>query len=260
MKRTIPLLLVFFLFISPQKIQEYPLKKGKPTSRGIDYYVKVNKYNFIKELEAYLNDTIFLEVEISTDNISEYIDNDSLDMGYHITYTDGSDEIVIDNRERYVAYDINDISKLKKLNLTTSNQFVKTVVIHELMHTYFLQKVVISKYLGLSVYKEYDYRQVTIIRIFPNTEEFYGAEFIEEGVCQYVVEEMKLHIPRKTQPPKTIDDIMGNNEIKYNYSIAYLKEFLDYFGVSKGIEILIRNKPPTYQEILNPDLFFNRIE
>src|SRR5690606_20349828 len=119
-------------------------------------------------LEAYLKDTIFLEVEISTDDISEYVGNDTLDMGYHITYTDGSDEIVIDNRERYVAYDINDISKLKKLNLITNNQFVKTVVIHELMHTYFLQKVVISKYLGLYVHKEYDYRQMTMVRIFPN--------------------------------------------------------------------------------------------
>src|SRR5690606_24946180 len=113
MRYIIPILL-FFLFVSPQKIEEYPLKKGKPTSRGIDYYVKVNKYKFIEELEAYLKDTIFLEVEISTDDISEYVGNDTLDMGYHITYTDGSDEIVIDNRERYVAYDINDISKLKK--------------------------------------------------------------------------------------------------------------------------------------------------
>jgi hypothetical protein len=259
LKRTVPILLLFFLFISPQKIEEYPLKKGKPTSRGIDYYVNTNKYIIQKELETYLKDSIFLFVEMRTDNISDYTDYDSLDVAYHFTYTDGSDEIIIDNRERYVAYDINKLSKLKKLNLNTYNQFVKTAIIHELMHTYFLQQVIIAKYAGLEVYKEYDYRETARIRIFPNAEEQYGAEFLEEGICQYVVEQMKQQIPHRTSKPETVDDIMGNNEIKYGYSVDYLKEFLDYFGVGKGIGILILNKPPTYQEILNPHLFFNRI-
>ncbi len=257
-KYIVLILLIFFLFISPTW-QDYPTKEGKPTSRGIDYYVKVNKHIIQKELEIYLNDTILLFVEIKTDDISNYIDYDSLDMAYHFTYIDGSDEIVIDNRERYIAYDINKLSKLKKINLNTYNQFVRTTIIHELMHTYFLQQIIIAKYAGLDVYKEYDYKQTIKIKIFPNVEEQYGAEFIEEGVCQYVIEEMKQQIPHKTLKPKTINEIMGNNEVKYNYSVDYLKQFLDFFGVKRGIGILILNKPPTYQEILNPDLFYNRI-
>jgi hypothetical protein len=259
MKRTIPILLLYFLLISPQKIEEYPLKKGKPTSRGIDYYVKTNKDTIQKELEVYLKDTIFLFVEMKTDDISNYTDYDSLDVAYHFTYTDGSDEIIIDNRERYVAYDIDKLSKLKKLNLNTYNQFVKTAIIHELMHTYFLQQVIIARHAGFDVYKEYDYTKTARVRMFPNIEEQFGAEFIEEGVCQYVVEQMKQQIPHRTSKPETANDIMGNNEIKYGYSVDYLKQFLDYIGVRKGIGILIQNKPPIYQEILNSDLFFNRI-
>jgi hypothetical protein len=254
------LALLTILLIAPaQKDKQYPYKNGKPTSRGIDYYVKVNKDTIKKELETYLNDSIFLSVEISTDNISEYTGYDSLDMAYHITYTDGTDEIVIDNRERYVAYDINDLSKLRKLNLSTHNEFVKTAVIHELMHTYFLQKVVEGKYLGVDVYKEYDYRQAMKVKIYPNVEEAYGAEFIEEGICQYVVRKMKLEIRYKIPIPKTVSDIIGNNGVKYNYSVNFLKDFLDSTGINEGIEILIRNRPPTYEEILNPNLFFNRL-
>lgn len=258
MRYVVPILL-FFLFVSPQQPEKYPLKRGKPTTRGINYYVEVNKYKLIDELETYLNDSIFLDVEISTDDISQYSKYDSLDMAYHFTYTDGSDEIIIDNRERYVAYDVNDLSKFKRLNLSTYNSFVKTAIIHELMHTYFLQIVIISKFNGVDVYDEYDYRMPIKIRLYPNIAEAYGAEFIEEGVCQYVVEDMKLIIPYRVSVPKTVGEVMGNNEIKYTYSIDYLKEFLDYFGVRKGIEIIIRNKPPTYEEILNPDLYFNRL-
>jgi hypothetical protein len=230
-----------------------------PTSRGIDLYVKTNKYIFQKELEDYLKDSIWLNVEISTDDISQYTKYDSLDMAYHFTYTDGSDEIIIDNRERYVAYDINDLSKLRKLNLKTYNSFVKTAVMHELMHTYFLQNIIVAKYNGIEINREYDYRLTMKLKMYPNPEEAYGAEFLEEGVCQYVIEQMKQQIPYRVSIPETANGVMGNNELKYTYSIDYLKEFMEFFGVKHGIEILIRNKPPTYEEILNPDLFFNRL-
>jgi hypothetical protein len=256
----IKLALILFLLVFPQQ-QEYQYKHNRPTKQGIDYYVRVNKYKIQKELEDFLKDTIFLDVEISTDDISEYVGNDSLDMAYHFTYKDGGDEIILDNRERYIAYDINDLSKLKRFTLSTYNRFVKTALIHELVHTYFLQKIIKAKYDSIGVYKEYDYKQMMTIRMFPNIEEDYGASFIEEGVCQYVVQQMKQEILHKTPIPENVSDLVGSNtnNIKYNYSVEYLRKFLDYYGVSKGIEILIKNRPPIYTEILSPQLFFNRL-
>lgn len=253
---------IFILFSFIQFAQQsYPVNKQKaPTRAGIDLYVKYEQENIIKELEEFLNDSIFIDVEITTDNIGEYYRNESLDMGYHITYSDGSAEIVIDNRERYVAYDINQISNLKKFNLSTSNQFVKTVLMHELVHTYFLQKIVITKYYGAYVHKEYDFRNMMAIKIYPMYEKTFGAEFIEEGVCQYVVNEMRLEIPKVPPKPKTVNDILNNKaEITYYYSIQFLKPFLDSLGVGEGINVLIRNDPPSYNEILNPNIFYKRL-
>jgi hypothetical protein len=252
--------ILFILLLIPQQEIKYPYKNGKPTSRGIDYYIQVNKYKILDEFQKFINDTIFLNVGISTDNLSNYMDYDSLDLGYHFTYSDGSDEIIIDNQEKYVAYDINELSKFKKLNLSIRNAFVKTALIHEFGHTYFLQVILQAHADSLQVYKEYDRRNG--IRMYPNPEEEYGSEFISEGVSQYIVQGMKQQIQNKQFIPKTIQDLTDRNNrynVKYSYSIEFLKKFLDVIGLKYGIRILVTNKPPTYQEILNPKLFYNRL-
>jgi hypothetical protein len=254
--------ILFILLLIPQQEIKYPYKNGKPTSRGIDYYVRVNKYKILSEFQKFINDSIFLNVGISTDNLSNYTDYDSLDLGYHFTYPDGSDEIIIDNQEKYVAYDINELSKFKKLNLFTHNAFVKTAVIHEFGHTYFLQIILQTEIDSLQVYKEYGYRIRSKVKMYPNPEEEYGAEFISEGVSQYIVQKMKQQIQNKQFIPKTIEDLMNRSnryDVKYSYSVQFLKNFLDNIGLKYGIRMLIMNKPPTYQEILNPKLFYNRL-
>ena len=148
----------------------YPLKHGKPTSKGIDYYVLVNKFDFIKEFENHIRDSIILDVEISTDNIEEYTGYDTLDLAYHFSYDNGSDEIIIDNRPSFLAYDINDLSKFRKLNLSSNNAFVKTSIMHELGHTYFLQITLITLFNGIKIHPEYDFRNSFSIRIIPNIE------------------------------------------------------------------------------------------
>jgi hypothetical protein len=277
------ILIVFILFLNPSytlnnnkcvsmdypyllEQQEkilYPLKHGKPTSRGIDYYVKINKYDFIKEFENHIKDTLMLDVEISTDNLEQYQGYDTLDLAYHFTYENGTDEIVIDNRESFLAYDINDLSKFKKLNLSSNNAFVKTSVMHELAHSYFLQIIIEAKFDSLQVYKEYDFRNRMMVKMFPNAEDAYGAEFIEEGVCQYLITEMKLQIPSRPFVPQTISDILDKKneaQIKYGYSVEYLQEFLDFMGLKQGIRILVTNKPPRYDEILNPKKYYDRLK
>ena len=250
---------VYSSFAQQQEIK-YPLKHGKPTTTGINYYVQVNKYNIKKEVENYIKDSITLNVEISTDDLSEYTSYDSLDLAYHFTYPDGGDEIILDNRERYVAYDINDLSNFKKFNLTKYNAFVKTALVHELIHTYFLQTIIKAKSNGLNINREYDYKMSTQLKMYPNPEESYGATFIEEGICQFVVEQMKLEIPYRLPTPKTIKDIINKNEMKYTYSVDYLKDFINQIGLKQAIILIITNKPPTYEELLEPNLFFNRLK
>jgi hypothetical protein len=254
------LLFLCLLFFSPQ---EYPLSHGKPTSNGIDLYINDNKYTILNEVQKYLNDTIFLDLEIKTDNLSTYTDYNSTDLAYHFTNRDGTDEIIIDNQEKYITYDIKDLSKFKKINFTSLNAFVKTTLIHELGHAYFLQIILKAKLDSIDVYKEYDFRTIDGLRMFPNPEETFGASFIEEGVCQYIVEGMKQEISTMLFTPKTNEDVIDFKnayQVKYSYSVRFLKSFLDSLGLKQGIRILVTHKPPTYKEILNPDLYFNRLK
>ena len=162
-----------------------------------------------------------------------------------------------------MAYDINDLTKFKKLNLSSNNAFVKTSIMHELGHSYFLQITIETLFDSLKIHKEYDFRNRLSVRMFPNVEQAYGAEFIEEGVCQYIIQQMQLEIPQKPFIPTEVSDMMNKKNdalIKYGYSVVFLKEFLDFMGLKQGIRILITNPPPTYEEILNPDKFYNRLK
>jgi len=68
--------------------------------------------------------------------------------------------------------------------------------------------------------------------------------------------------PKRIFIPKTIEDLMNKDisyEIKYKYSSYYLKPFLDTTDFKKGVKILLHNSPPTYEEILNPDMYYGRL-
>lgn len=254
------ILLVFSFLFFLQKDPAFN-KQGKPSTSGIINYVENNKNNIIKEFETFVKDTFFLDIQISTDNLSNYTNYESLDIAYHYTYSNGTDEIIIDNNERYIAYDINDLSKFKKLNLNTNNAFVKTTLMHELGHSYFLQITQECIFNEITINNAYDFRKQLLI--YPNTEETYGAKFIEEGVCEYITNDLKLELLINSYVPQTVEDLLNSNNnepINYNYSAKYLKEFLDFFGLKKGVTILVTNSPPTYLEILNSDLFFDRLK
>lgn len=254
-------ILVFLFLFFQQK--DYPLRKNRPTTEGINLYVKENTNAIIAEFQKFIGDTLLLDTEFSTDNLSLYTGYDTLDLAYHFTYENGTDEIIIDNRPIYVAYDINDVAKLKRINLQSTNAFVKTTIMHELCHSYFLQIVLLLKFQNIEVYKAYDFTKMRRVQMYPNFEESFSAQFIEEGICEYVIEKMQLELPKQKIIPKSTNDLMDidiQKNITYGYSVDYLKSFLDIMGLKYGIMILIRNKPPSSLEILNPDLFFNRLK
>jgi hypothetical protein len=254
MKITTYIITVLF-FLLPQE-EEYPYKNGKPTSRGIDYYVKVNEYQFVEDFQTFVKDTLY-DVYIETDNLVDYTDYDSLELGRY--YFPNS--ITITNETKFIAYEINELGKFRRTHVET-NRFVRSTIMHELTHYYFYLIIQEMKYKKLYVSSEY----TSTLRIFPNNG--YGEEFIEEGVCEYMSQKMGEINPYRTiLRPKTVGEIIDPNnryEIKYKYASIYVKDFLDKAiengRVRDGIQILLGNRPPTYQEIINSNLYFNRLQ
>ena len=246
MIRLFPILFVLFLSFNPQKDPRFN-KQGKPSTYGINDYIKRNELDLIKEYE-YRVDTLY-EVYIGTEDLG-----DDTDLGEFYLPND----ILITNREKFVGYEFKDLSKFKQKTLTYNERTVKAVVFHELTHAYFNQILLIMRNNNQYTSPEYG-----TLRMFPNPSTRFGAMFIEEGICEYVIYYLNESNPIKDIPiPDNEKDLLSEeNKVNnlYCYSVIFLEGFLDKYGVHRGIEILIANKPPTYEEILDPKLFFNRL-
>ena len=69
--------------------------------------------------------------------------------------------------------------------------------------------------------------------------------------------------PKRPYIPKKLSDLSkpeNAHDIFYRYSAYTLVEFLDTTGLKRGIKILLHNRPPSSEEILEPELFFARLE
>jgi hypothetical protein len=262
MKKTVLILfiLISFALLSAQNDEQYQYNHGRPTSRGIDYYVKTNTENFIKEYQAFIEDTLY-NYNIGTVDFrtyKDYVDYNPLELGFFSI----PDEIEINNQEKYCDYDIKFVNKHKKRNLDENDVFVKGTVMHELTHDYFYQ---IKKEMQMHDI-HYDIAYSNII-YYPNTEIEFGAKFIEEGICTYVQEKMQESVPLTPYKPNNVNDITNKDNlyfVVYKYSYFYLQDYLDkatkhFGGIKEGIINLLANKPPTYKELLNPNIFFNRL-
>lgn len=233
--------------------QDYPLKHGKPTSKGIRQYVEDQGELIKAEFQDFIRDTL-QDVWIYTQDFSNHDGADSLELGWYYP-----NEIFISTTELFVAYELADLSKVQRALLKTSNKFVKSTLIHELTHTYIHQ---IGKEMrsvdSMNVHRAY---QNTIWFLKPH--ESFGRSFIEEGICEYISEKMgEILPPRRPFIPKTMKELMNQENsynIRYKYSASVLKPFLDSMEFKKGVKILLHNSPPTYYEILDPDLYFERL-
>lgn len=258
------ILSLFLLFILPQ--EKFQLRLGKPTSEGIDKYVKVNQMVFVNEFQDFVKDTIYNDIYFTTQNFKKTIDKEKYDpqaLAYIDIYESASCEVVVNNEEKYAGYEYK--NNTEKSLFDEYDYFVKSTVLHEITHYYVYQCVVeMEKIRGFDVDGYYDG-----ILMIPNPEQIYGAKFIEEGICEYLIQKMGESPEMKEYyKPKFKSDFMMKSkmfDIQYAYSSVYLKEFLDasieITGKLKfGIFILLQNPPPTYDEILNPNLYFNRLK
>jgi len=241
------ILTLLLLFSHPQKDPNYN-KQGKPSTYGINTYIKNNEESLIREY-TYRVDTLY-DVDIFSDNLDETSDGD-LGQFYIPDY------IVVSNRETYVAYEFNQLSKFKQKTTSYRERTVKAVVFHELTHTYFFQRMIIMRNTGQHVSPEY-----SNFRMFPIAK--FNTDFIEEGICEYMVYYLNESNPINdiTVPYNIADLLDENNTVNniYCYSVIFLKDFLDKHGVKEGVKILISNNPPSYEEILNPELFYKRLK
>lgn len=244
--------ILFFLFLlfPTQKDPRYN-KQGKPSTYGINTYVKDNQSNIIKEYE-YLIDSLY-DVYIYTENISESSDDEELGQFYLPDY------IVITNEEKYVAYEFKNMSKFKQKSILYNERTVKAVIFHELTHVLFNQTLITMRNNNQYTSPEYG-----SLRMFPSPSTQFGSTFIEEGICEYIVYYLNEASPIKDVPiPINEDELLSDSNKANNlycYSVIFLKDFLDKYGVHKGIETLIANRPPTYDEILDPKIFFGRLK
>jgi len=252
--------IIAFLFLSPHanapqdrqaSKDPYYNRNGKPSTYGINAFIKLNHDNLIKEYE-FLVDTIY-DVYMYSENLSESSDGKSLGEFYI------PDQIVITNEEKYTEYEFKNLSKYQQKVFPYTTRTVKAVIFHELTHAYFYQNIYLLKQEGKEIASEYG-----MIRMFPNPSLRFGSTFIEEGICEYVVYMLKESAPLgQVEIPTSIDDLtnkQNETNILYQYSVYFIKDFLDKNGLEKGIRILLQNRPPSYEEMLKPELFFNRIE
>ncbi len=242
------------LFVPLQAQPEYPLKNGKPTSRGIARYVEEQGDAVIREFQKFVNDTLY-NTYIYTADLTDRGYSDSLELGLYY-----SNEIFITTAEVFQAYEVAGLTRAQRDAIRESNRFVKGVLFHELTHDYIDQiSVEMLRIDSIRVDRAYQ----NFFRIFSNPNET-GSTFIEEGVCEYVTGKMgELILPKVPFVPKSIRELNDDAlryQVYYQYASLYLTTFLDTAGLKRGIRILLHNPPPSQEEMLRPGLFFNRLE
>jgi len=246
---------IMLLLLPFTSIEKYPLKYGKPTPKGVEMYIEDNWESLIDEYLTYVKDTFWLDVWVYAEDLTNWVDHDTLELG---RYFNG--EAVISMDTLFKAYELKPLSKFKRFNIGESNAFVKSTVFHELTHHYINQIGKEMVYFdSVRINRSYE-SNIWIIRDYS----MFGSTFIEEGICEYMVEDMgEVIAPKRVSIPKNQSDLTNNkNRYKYvyKYSAEYVRTFLDTIGFKRGVKILIHNEPPTYQQILNPELYFNNLD
>lgn len=238
---------------------------GKPTSDGIDYYVNANQDKFIKDFIDLVQDSIYNDIYFGTLNFKKITPKKDYNpdvLGIIIPHEYAGAEIIINNEENFSDFEYNEENSHK---YDQGNYFVKATVFHEMMHYYFNQCTMESEILdSVEVNKYYKNNRIDN----PTTELLFGAKFIEEGICEYFIQHYKL-CPELQQwliPQSELElkNVFFRYDLFYGYASQYIKDFMDYqilkyHKIKYPIFLIIRNQPPTYDEILHPQQYFDRL-
>ena len=260
------LIFIIFLYAVPvqQQDNKYPKKlvrfDGRPTTLAINLYINSNpnQKKFIEDYQKMINDTLYNDIFFRTETPK----NKTI-LAYNTLSQSSSCEIVVNNNELYRALEYDSTKEYRE-----DDYFVEATVFHEISHYYFIQTILeMQKIRDISV-NEYYSQSITM---FPNQEMQYGAKFIEEGFCEYVIQKYgKCPYFQNILIPESKADLLDKTktfEYQYIYASKFLQEFLDLCIVMEnqhrlkwGLMIILHNRPPNYREILNPKLYFDRLE
>jgi len=232
--------------------QELEYKWGRPTSKGIDNYIETNWQQFITDYQNHVGDTLYYQPFIETDDLSDYTGFNQGEAGFF----ERPDNILIHNQATYIDYELRLLSDFRKSRYREANMFVRGVVMHELTHAYIYQILVIR---GHEKQLEYEWRQG--LRMLPVDN--YYTEFLEEGICEYVAADMQTIIPYDQKVVITKTDLNHANrnhyEIKYRYASQFVGVLIKKYGLKPAIEIMVANKPPSREELLAPQTYYDRL-
>lgn len=240
-----------------QNKRVYQYLNNIPTRYGIQHYIDLNQNHIIKTVENFIGDSIF-SYNIKAENLSEYVNSDSIEAGRF--YPDN--EIVITNELKYYDYELNFVPKWRQKEFNYNTKFVKGVLIHELIHLYIYQFINVCSDNNLPVNSEYNY-----FNMFP-FKKHYASEFIEEGICEYVVMKLKEGIFSNYEL-----DCLGGNAVnvrnfiqnqntfdtKYLYSRSFVKKIFETNSFRTALLVIVTCEPPSYDELLCPDRYYNRL-
>lgn len=222
-------------------------ERGKPTAEGIKRFIKVNEDQLVQEYMKFIQDTLYYyDIWVDELPVNDEKDYGEFELGRY--YFPG--DIIISNEQKYIDYAVDSLSFFKK-NFTISNKFVKGCVFHELTHIW-LQQI-------LNEMKHEVSPEHSNFRIYYRLERDYGADFIEEGICEYIAHKAGEII----YPNKYVPDLENNwdtYEIKYQYAEYYVRQILDrYDNIKEGIKMIFRTPPPNKDEIRNPEIYYKRV-
>lgn len=256
---TIVLVLTNSAFAFSQSKKQYEYHNNIPTKNGIQQYIDLNKSNVLNMIENFIGDSI-RSFHIKTDNLSEYVDYDSLEAGRFYP----EDEIIITNELKFYDYELDFVPKWKQKEFDNNTRFVKSVMIHEFIHVYIYQFIYDCLGNNIPIFHEY-----INFSMFPGIRSYYTSEFIEEGICEYVVMKLREGIfsdyklncnDRATESSiREFMRIQNTYGIKYQYSRAYVQRIFESHSFKEALLIILTCNPPSYEELLCPDLYYQRL-
>lgn len=250
-------MIFLYLILSLFNQQQYPLNEHKePSTRGIEMYVSDNSERLVSEFQQIVGDSLY-DIYIYTENFSSLSEHDTDYDTARLGIFFPPNEIIITNEEKFKAYELKDLSNYKRNTLKSANNFVKGTIFHELAHYYFMQ--VIKE---MQMHEQYVSPEYNNFSIVPTLNYNIGARFIEEGICEYFnIKSKQSMFNENYYVPETINELFSKSKrqkIFYEYSVAYVRSFINYYGFKKGIQLIVSTKPPSPEQILYPDEFFKQ--
>jgi hypothetical protein len=261
MKKAVTILLMFVtstLAFSQIK-KQYPYHDNLPTRYGIQKYIDSNKENIKNLVEKFIDDSI-LSYFVRVDDLSQYQDYDSLEAGRFYP----EDEIVVTNQIKFYDYELKFVPRSKQKEFNYNTKFVKGVLIHEFTHLYIYQFIYWCLENNVPVNNEY-YN----FNMVPRVRSYYASEFIEEGICEYAVMRLREGIFSEYKPGCFNGDsassilkfkqLQNTFEIKYQYSRNYVQRIFENRPFKKALLLILTSRPPSYEELICPDLYYQRL-